>query len=75
MNPSDRTTGDLRQRPLEFPAANDRVEPWDGLSERQQQECRLALRLMLVAVVLHSRDAIDDHLGSIDQRSEKCTND
>jgi hypothetical protein len=75
MIPSHRTTGDLRQRPLQFPAAHDRVEPWDGLSEPQQQGCRLALRQMLVAVVLHSRVAFDDHLESIDQGPEKCTND
>jgi hypothetical protein len=36
------------------------------LTERQQQECRQALRLMLVAVACHLRDAIDDQRGSLD---------
>ena len=66
MNPSPHTTGARHQRPLQFPAIDGRVEPWDGLTERQQQECRQALRLLLVAVAYHLRGAIDDHRGSLD---------
>jgi hypothetical protein len=73
MNPSPRMTGSLRQRPLQFPATNGRVEPWNGLTERQQQECRQALRQMLMAVACHLRDAIDDHRGSPDQGPEELT--
>ena len=68
MNPSPRTTGAQHQRPLQFPAFDGRVEPWDSLTEQQQQECRQALRLMLVAVAYQLRDAIDDHCGSLDQQ-------
>ena len=75
MDRSPRTTVALRQRPLRFPTITGRVEPWDSLTERQQQECRQALRQMLVAVVLYSRDAIDDHPGPTDQDPEKCTNE
>ena len=75
MNHSPHTTGALRQRPLQFPTMTGQVEPWDSLTEQQQQECRQALRQMLVAVVLYSRDAIEDHPGPTDQDSEKCTNE
>jgi hypothetical protein len=75
MNPSPRMAGSLRQRPLQFPATDGRVEPWNSLTERQQQECRQALRHMLVAVACHLRNAIDDHRGSLDQRPEELIND
>jgi hypothetical protein len=71
MNQSPRTAGSLRQRPLQFPAMNGRVEPWNGLTERQKQECREALRQMLVAVARHSREARDDRRGSHDQIPEE----
>jgi hypothetical protein len=64
MSPSRRATEAPRQKSLQFHAVNDRVEAWDGLAERQRRECRQALRQMLVAVVLHSRNAIGDHLKS-----------
>jgi hypothetical protein len=75
MNPSPRSTGPVHQRPLQFPAIDGRVEPRDGLTERQQQECRQALRLMLVAVAYHLPDAIDDHRGSLDQRPKDPSDD
>jgi hypothetical protein len=75
MNISPRTTVSLRQRPLQFPAVNDHVELWEGLTERQQQECRQALGQMLVAVARHSRNAIDDHRGLLDQGPEILTHD
>jgi hypothetical protein len=75
MNPSSRTTGAPRQRPLPFPAMSGRNELWNGLTERQQQECRQALRLMLMAVVYHLRGDIDDHRGSLDQRPEDPSHD
>ncbi len=75
MNPSPRTTGALHQRPLQFPAIDGRVDPWDALTERHQQECRQALRLMLMAVVYHLRDAIDDHSGSLDQGPKDPSHD
>jgi hypothetical protein len=74
MNPSPRTTGALHQRPLQFPAIDGRVEPWDSLTERQQQECRQALRHLLLAVAYHLRDD-DDHRGSIDQRPKDPSDD
>jgi hypothetical protein len=52
-----------------------KIELWNSLSERQRQECRQALRQMLVAVVLHSRNAIDDRRESTDQGPEESTND
>lgn len=75
MDPSPRTTGALHQRPLRFPAIDGRIEPWDGLTERQQQECRQALRLMLMAVVYHLRGDIDDRRGSLDQRPKDPSDD
>jgi hypothetical protein len=75
MNPSPRTTGALHQRPLQFPAIDGRVEPWDGLTERQQQECRQALRHLLVAVAYPLRNAIDDHRGSLDQGPKDPSDD
>jgi hypothetical protein len=75
MNPSPRTTGALHQRPLQFPATDGRVDPWDALTERQQQECRQALRLMLVAVACHLRGATDDHRGSLDQWQKDPSHD
>jgi hypothetical protein len=75
MNPSPCTTGARHQRPLPFPAINRQVEPWDGLTERQQQECRQALRHMLVAVACHLRNVIDDHRGSLDKGPEELTHD
>jgi hypothetical protein len=75
MNQAPRDTGSSRQRPLKFPAMNDRVEPWDGLTERYQQECRQALCQMLVAIVCHSRSPIDDHRGSLNKTQEGLTHD
>jgi hypothetical protein len=75
MNPSPRTTGARHQRPLQFPAIDGRVEPWNGLTERQQQECRQALRLMLVAVACHLRGATDDHSGPLDLRPKGPSDD
>jgi hypothetical protein len=75
MNPSPRTTGAARQRPLQFPAMSGRIELWNSLTERQQQECRQALRQILVAVVLHARNTIDDRRGLTDQGPEEFTND
>jgi hypothetical protein len=75
MNPSPRTTGALHQRPLQFPAIDDRVEPWNGLTERQQQECRQALRHLLLAVVSHLRDATDDQRRSLDQGPKDPSDD
>ena len=75
MNISPHTTVTLCQRPLQFPAGNDRVELWEGLTERQQQECRQALSQMLVAVARHSRNAIDDHREFLDQGPEIITHD
>ncbi len=75
MNISPRTTGCLCQRPLQFPAGNDRVELWDSLTERQQQECRQALGQMLVAIVRHSRNVIDDRRGLLDQGPEELPHD
>ena len=75
MNPSPPTTGAPRQRPLPFPAMSGRIELWNSLTERQQQECRPALRQMLVAVVLHARNTLDDRRGSTDQGPEESTND
>ena len=46
-----------------IPRDDGRVELWNSLTERQQQECRQALHQMLVAVVLHSRNASDDRRG------------
>ena len=73
MNQSPRTTGSLRQRSLQFPAMNDRVELWNGLTERQQQEAQQALRQMLVAVARHSRDSTGDHRGLLDRQPEELT--
>jgi hypothetical protein len=75
MDPSLRTTGALHQRPLQFPAIDSRVDPWDALTERQQQECRQALRLMLVAVAYQLRGATDDHRGSLDQKPKDPSDD
>ena len=75
MNPSPRRTGAPRQRPLQFPAMSGRIELWNGLTERQQQECRQALRQILVAIACHPRTAIDEHRGSLDQRPEGFTHD
>jgi hypothetical protein len=75
MNPSPRTTGALHQRPLQFPAIDGRVEPWNNLTERQQQECRQALRQMLVAVAYRLRNVIDDHRGSLDQGQKDPSHD
>jgi hypothetical protein len=75
MNQPLRTTGSLRQPPLQFPAMNDRAECWDGLSERQQQDCRQALCQMLVAVIYHTRRAIDDRRESLDNTPEEFTHD
>jgi hypothetical protein len=54
---------------------NDRAECWDGLSERQQQDCRQALCQMLVAVIYHTRRAIDDRRESLDNTPEEFTHD
>jgi hypothetical protein len=51
----------------------DRIELWDGLTGRQQQECRQALRQLLVAVARHSLTAIGDRRGSLGQGSENST--
>ena len=75
MNPSPRTTGAPHQRPLPFPAMSGKIELWNSLSERQRQECRQALRLMLMAVVSHLRGDIDDHRGSLDQRPKDPSHD
>jgi hypothetical protein len=75
MNQSPSTPGPLHQRPLRFPAMNGRLEPWDGLTERQQQECRQALCQMLVAVVRQLRDAVEDPRGLLDPRPEELTHD
>ena len=75
MDQSPRTTGALRQRPLRFPTMTGRVEPWDGLTERQQQECRQALRQLLVAVACHLRNATDDHRGPLEQGPKELTHD
>ena len=75
MNPSPRTTGALHQRPLQFPAIDGRVEPWNSLTERQRQECRQALRLMLVAVACHLRDATDDRRRTLDQGPKDPSDD
>jgi hypothetical protein len=75
MNRSPRATGGLRQRPLLFPVSDGPIEPWNGLTDRQQQECRQALGQMLVAVARHSRNVIDDHRGLRGQRPEGFTHD
>jgi hypothetical protein len=75
MNPAHRTTGALHQRPLQFPAIDGRIEPWNSLTERQQQECRQVLRHLLMAVAYHLRDAIDDHRGPVEQGPEELTHD
>lgn len=75
MNPSPRTTGALQQRPLQFPAIDGQVEPWNSLNEQQRQECRQALRHMLVAVACHLRNVIEGHHGSLDQEPEELTHD
>jgi hypothetical protein len=75
MNPAHRTTGAPHQRPLLFRTNDGPVEPWNSLTERQQQECRQALRHMLVAVACHLRDAGDDHRGSLDQGPKDPSHD
>jgi hypothetical protein len=75
MNPSPRATGARHQRPLLFPAIDGRVEPWNGLTERQQRECRQALRHLLVAVACHLRDATDDQRRSLDQGPKDPSHD
>jgi hypothetical protein len=75
MNPAHRTTGAPHQRPLQFPAIDGRVEPWNSLTERQQQECRQVLRHLLVAVAYHLRDAIDDQRRSLDQGPKDPSHD
>jgi hypothetical protein len=75
MNPSSRTTGAPRQRPPFFPAMSCRIELWNGLPEQQQQECRQALRQILVAVACHPRNTIDDHCELLDRRTEGFTHD
>ena len=75
MNPAHRTTGALHQRPLQFPAIDGRVDPWDALTERQQQECQQALRQLLMAVAYQLRNTIDDRHGSLEQDPEDITHD
>ena len=75
MNPSPRTTGAPRQRPLLFPAMSGRIELWNGLPEQQQQECRQALRQILVAVACHPRNTIDEHREPRDRIPEGFNHD
>ena len=75
MDRSPRTPGAPRQRPLLFPATNGPVGPWNGLAERHQQECRQALRQMLVAVARHARTPSDAQPGPLDQGPEGHTHD
>jgi hypothetical protein len=75
MDQSPRTTGSLRQQPLQFPAIPGRVGPWNGLTEQQRQECRQAIRQLLVAVVRHAPSTLDDHRGFVGQGPEVPTHD
>lgn len=75
MNQSPSMPGPRHQRPLRFPAMDGRVELWNALTERQQQECRQALCQMLVAVVRRLRDAVEDPRGLLDPRPEELTHD
>ncbi len=75
MDQSPRTTMTLHQQALQFPPADGQVEPWNGLPERQQNDCRQVLSQMLVAIARHARNVIDDHRRSLDQNPEEFTYD
>jgi len=48
------------QRTLTFPMTSSRLEIWNHLTDKQQQECRIAIRQLLRQVVLDERDARRD---------------
>jgi hypothetical protein len=75
MTRSPRTPRVLRPRTPLFPASDGPVAPWDGLTERQQLECRRALRQMLVAAARHARGVADDRQGGRDPRPEGLAHD
>jgi hypothetical protein len=75
MTRSPRTPRVLHQRALLFPVSDGPVAPWDSLTQRQQLECRRALRQILVAVAHHARGVADDHQGVPDPRPEGLAHD
>lgn len=49
-----------RQQTLPFPASNGPLNLWNQLGNLQHEECRQALRQLLLAVVQHERSATRD---------------
>lgn len=60
MKRPPRTMKPPRQQPLPFLDMNSQVDLWNGLSERQQQECRQVLCHLLTAVARHARNITRD---------------
>jgi|GEM_PF-3956588 len=57
------------QRTLTFPMTSSRLEIWNHLSDKQQQECRVAIRQLLYQVVLDEREvARDEHPVAREER-------
>jgi len=60
MKKCTRATRPSGRQTLPFPAMNDHVDLWNSLTEQQQQDCRQALRQILVAVARQARNTAHD---------------
>lgn len=58
MNQISRVTRGPRQQPLPFPTSQ--MDPWNHLTERQRDECRQAIRQLLLAIAQHVRNETGD---------------
>lgn len=61
MKKSTRATRLPRQQTLSFRAIKGQVDLWNSLTEQQQQDCRQAVRQLLIAAARHARNAAHDN--------------